>query len=285
MKTAFTKTHFKKIVIGWVMFCFAFEAQAQNQCGDYLKDEEPFYQLTRNYNDVVNEYLVVPNSWAADLVYLSTARKLMSQTDSKLNDLDLLDPRGGICGPTCVGNIAASYDFHRSKRRSLHWVKNAEIFIDGLIHKYQLIAIANNDPTGINPLLGIHTKYYANEFNDRNKDLGIVGYHVQGKVVELADYYLRKKNAVLVGTVVFFNEATEPQPAHAIIILGIDFKHNQIAIIDPNSPNEILLSAFIKQRGSLYFSLAEKHYGSGELSLVRLDEILSFTGNKKIPEK
>ena len=261
-----------------ILLLFSYSSKASDECFGYLANNPYIHVSTNNYDEVVNPEMILPGSWAADFAYLAVNNYLMSQLDEALDEMGLLDPDGGICGPTCVGNIAASLDYHLSKRRRTHWVENIHIFIDGLINKYQQIAMAYNDDTAMNPLRGTRTQYFSSEFNNRNTDLGLFANHYDGYNVLLLDYYIKKRDNISVGVATFIGPTDQGADAsHAIVILGLNIKTQKIIYVDPNLPNYVQVADFIKVDGKLYFSLDPELFGDHEESYVRLDEILTFT--------
>lgn len=260
------------------LLLFSYSSKASEVCASFLSDNPYLHKSTNDYDEIVNPELVLPESWAADFVYLAVSGHLMSQLDSALEEMGLVDPDGGICGPTCVGNIAASLDFHLSKRTRMHWVENIHIFIDGLINKYQQIAMAHNDETAMDPLKGTRTHYFSSEFNNRNTDLGLFANHYDGYNILLLDYYLGKKDNISMGAVTFMIPIEgEAESSHAIVILGLNLRTKKIIYVDPNLPGYVQIADFIKVDGKLYFSLDPELFGDHEESYVRLDEIVTFT--------
>lgn len=274
LKTFVFLVHF--LFLNFNILTFKAYAQKAPTCSEFL-DSDLLYYTTTKYEALVPQ--VIPaNSWAADFAYLSVNQHLISQTDPKLKALGLVLPeeeKGGICGPTCVGNIAASLDFHTSQRRSLYWVNNVDVFIDGLIRKYQEIALQYNDPTGHNPLLGTFTHFFASEYNEKNIEMGVKAEHFSDANPLRLMIQVKKSNKLIVGTVTFHQDKTA-HARHAIVILGINLSKKQLLIVDPNDPHKILVTSYLVLNDKMYFSLNEDLYGTDGQSDVHLDEILSF---------
>ncbi len=247
------------------------------QCESYLGYK---YQLVQNIKDVVNDEFIPPRSWAAAFAELALNTHLISQTDPILNEMGLIVEGGGLCGPTCVANIAASIDYYKNNK-SLYWVYNSHIFIDGIIRNYAVVAKSLREPIELDPRFGTYITPFLSEYNPKNVDLRLNVRKIKPNSTKIFSNQFRMLNSILLGFVAF-NPVIKNNNTlgHAIVILGVNEKSKQIMIVDPNTPSDVLATSYEIINNEIYFYLDSALYGDKGQNLVVLEEVTSFTIRK-----
>jgi hypothetical protein len=278
MKTQLTlATHFKLFI--FIILSLINSNLYAQECSKYLRPQyhQQIALLTSDYREVVNQRLVPPGSWAADLTYLAVNNMLIPQNHPKLAYRNLLAEGGGLCGPTCVAYVAASQDFHTSQRRSSYWVTNLDIIIDSLIRNYQEIALVNDHPSGEDPRMGTQLDFFTEEFNPKTREFGVVAKTVPELTIENLNNVLNQQNGLVIGTAQLIVKRDSVFIAHAIVILSINTLDQLITILDPNFPSKILITSYSTYEGKIYFALNKDAYGDSGLNQVYLTRATSFT--------
>lgn len=251
-------------------------SQAQ-QCQRYLNPQISINLLTNAYSEVVNPTFIQQGSWASSLADLAVSGRLISQTDPKLDAMNLLADGGGVCGPTCISYIAASQDFHSSKKRSTYWVDNLHIFIDGLLRNYQEIALAQNHSTGLDPRMGTILDFFTSNLNPRINELGVNARMVNETDIVNLEKSLRNQDGILIGVAQLIKRRSTGYVAHAIIILSINTSDKLLVILDPNNPSKLLITNYTVYNDKIYFALDETVWGDSGTNQVYLSDATLFT--------
>ncbi len=180
---------------------------------------------------------------------LALAKKLISQTDSRLKQRELLLPNHGLCGPTCGVNLLHAL-FSYSNAPTIDFEHKPDYFIQQIIgksmttfhwdarkgmHNHQLIPI----------LSGIVGKLTGNPYNLRASTKSVFNYDD----INL-DSFVIDEDSLTLATV-----TTGPNSGHFIIILHFDPRTNKLVYADPNRPDKIFSTNWIASKFDGYSTI------------------------------
>lgn len=255
-----------------------------NLCKDYLiltsaQTSSSSSQIVKSVDELVGANDIKYNSWAADYVTMALQNHLISQSDLRLYEMNLIIEGGGLCGPTCVTNIAISRDFHISEGKSTYWSRHAPTFINGLINSYRRAILKFKELAGENALLGTYLEFFTGEFNSDIPDLGVYARSIPVDSPNMMNHHLKNKNGILLALVEFIDPLSPfYNSGHAIVILGMNKETKHLIVSDPNNPDIVLRTPYKIIQSTLEFNLQDEEYHqTGTGARVRLVEVYSYT--------
>lgn len=195
-----------------------------------------------------------PGTAAHNFMNLAHNFALLRQTDQRLNQLGLIVPDGGLCGPTSVANIFSALLsgsvtlWHISQNSPVVVETLVDAFNDYYYKKYKELYDARRGTYS-----DMFTEFIASHWSIVLSDLKQFGRRreiVSGIVPpdELGPFDIAKVFAggdrLMLAGIYSIDDAFEGN-GHAIAILAIDPIAQTISYSDPNNPNDVLISPYL----------------------------------------
>lgn len=224
---------------------------------------------------------------ANTFVEIARVRRLLNQSDSRLNNMGLMVRGGGLCGPTCASNIFMSVVIHNG----IHYrgqklenpkdipknldVKLVEKIIDwyneSQINHYsqstnkilEAWLLKEIEPRLFDPKFGVLPEFFVDAIKDSYQKMDTR--LIENLSIQANNLERYTNQGLLLGTVEVSRVSDGLRPEvdalHAIVVLKVDTAKKEITVSDPNTPNHIWTTRYAATgRSSIIFRSPNSYF-------------------------